>query len=217
MTWMPERRRLATGLAAACAAVAGTAAFTGLPAASAARSCGPASARTLAHDGVARIYTPDRGGLLAAVRVYGCTFASSRTVSLGGGNQQYVELPTLGGSFAGYSLRQMGVDTGFARVRVIDLRSGRVLDDVAAASPTNRPESFIGVTSLVLNAHGHVAWIGSKSAIGVRQTTFEVRKIDASRASLLDAGTQIGSTSLRRHGRQISWVRDGARRTATLN
>jgi hypothetical protein len=154
---------------------------------------------------------------LAAVRVYGCTFGSSRIVSLGGGVRQYVELPTLSGRFAGYALRQMGVDTGFTRVRVVDLRSGAVIHDTAATTQVTRPESFTNVTVLVVNPRGHVAWIGSKSSIGMPQATYEVHKIDASATALLDSGPQIDSKSLRLHGRQISWLRAGARRTATLN
>jgi hypothetical protein len=68
----------------------------------------------------------------------------------------------------------------------------------------------------VLNARGHVAWIGSKSSIGMPRATYEVHKIDASATALLDSGPQIDSKSLRLHGRQISWLRAGARRTATL-
>jgi hypothetical protein len=217
---MLERGGVAAGLVAAAAALAGGGgAVAGTSGAvAAARSCGPAAARTLAHDSVARLYTPDRAsGPLAAVRVYGCTFSSSRIVSLGGGARQYVELPTLSGRFAGYALRQMGVDTGVTRVRVVDLRGGGVIDDTAATTQVTRPESFTNVTALVLNPRGHIAWIGSKSSIGMPQATYEVHKIDAPAAALLDSGPQIDSKSLRRHGRQISWLRAGARRTATLN
>ena len=214
---MRERRHRGAGLivvAAATTALSGAGGAGATP-----RSCGPAAARTLAHDSVARLYTPDRtGGPLASARVYGCTFGSSRIVSLGGGaRQQYVELPTLGGRFAGYALRQMGVDTGFTRVRVVDLRSGHGVDDAAATTQVTQPESFTNVTALVLNARGHVAWIGSKSSIRTPQATYEVHKIDAPAAALLDSGPQIDPRSLQRHGRQISWVRGGTRRSATLN
>jgi hypothetical protein len=216
---MLERRRLAAGLVAAAATTATFTASGG--AAGATRSCGPAAALTLAHDSVARLYTPDRAlgtapNGLQFPRVYGCLFGGSRIVSLGGGGRQQVELPTLAGRFAGYGLRQMGVDTGFTRVRVVDLRGGRVIDDSAATTQVTRPESFTDVAALVLNARGHVAWIGSKSSIGMPQAIYEVHKIDAPAAALLDSSPQIDPFSLRRHGGQISWVRAGSRRSATL-
>jgi hypothetical protein len=201
------------------AAVAAAAALAGGPGAAAARrSCGPAGARTLADDGIARIYTMAalRRQPLAPARVYGCASGSTKAVVLGGGNHEYVELATLGGRFAGYALRSMGVDTGFTRVRVMDLRSGSVIDDTAATSPVTRPESFTSVTGLVVNARGHVAWVGSKSAIGVGRPTYEVRKIDSPGEALLDASPAIGAQSLRLRGTQLSWTHGRARRTARL-
>jgi hypothetical protein len=208
------RDPLAVGAAAAVAvALAG-----GPGAAAAQRSCGPAGAQTLADNGIARIYTTAtrRRPPLTPARVYGCASGSTKAVSLGGGNHQYVELPTLGGHFAGYALRSMGVDTGFTRVRVIDLRSGRVIDDAAATSPVARPESFTAVTALVVNTRGHVAWVGSKRAIGVSRPTYEVRKIDSPAEALLDMGPDIGARSLRLRGTQLSWSHGRARRTARL-
>src|SRR5258708_6060506 len=67
-------------------------------------------------------------------RVYGCLIGGSRTVSLGGGGRVQAVLLTLAGRFAGYGLRRTGVDTGSSRVRVVDLRSGRVIEDTAATT-----------------------------------------------------------------------------------
>jgi hypothetical protein len=110
----------------------------------------------------------------------------------------------------------MGVDTGASRVRVLDLRSGRVIDDSAATSPVTRPESFTAATALVVNSRGHVAWVGSKRAIGVSRPTYEVRKIDSPAETLLDAGPDIGAQSLRLRGAQLSWTHARGRRTARL-
>jgi hypothetical protein len=208
------RDALAIG-AVAAAAVGVAGGESGVAAAP--HSCGPPGARTLADDGVARVYTMAlRRGPLAPARVYGCVSGSSKIVSLGGGAHQYVELATLGGRFAGYALRSMGVDTGASRVRVLDLRSGRVIDDSAATSPVTRPESFTAATALVVNSRGHVAWVGSKRAIGVSRPTYEVRKIDSPAETLLDAGPDIGAQSLRLRGAQLSWTHGRGRRKARL-
>src|SRR5260370_15673012 len=106
----------------------------------------------------------------------------------------------------------MGTDTGFRRVRVVDLRNGRSIDDTAATTSPTRPQSFSDVAALVLDPRGRVAWIGAKSAIGLRRTTYEVHEIGA----LLDSSTQIDPRSLRRQGRRISWTDAGRRRTAPL-
>jgi hypothetical protein len=211
------RDPLAVGAVGAVAAVA-VALAGGAGAAAGQRSCGPASAQTLADNGIARIYTAatQRRPAPAPARVYGCVSGSTKVVSLGGGNHQYVEHATLGGHFAGYALRSMGVDNGSTRVRVTDLRSGRMIDDTAATSPFPRPESFTAVTALVLNTRGHVAWVGSKSAVGASRPTYEVRKIDSPAEALLDAGPDIGPRSLRLRGTQLSWSHGRGRRTARL-
>jgi hypothetical protein len=239
MSSMSERRRLAAALLAAAvatvglagAAIAAPAVLTGggektaatavlAGSGAATRSCGPAAALTLAHNGAARLYTPDRPhgpapNGLQFPRVYGCLVGGSRVVFLGGGGRQQVELATVAGRFAGYGLRQMGVDTGSSNVRVVDLGSGRVVDNSAAATPVTRPQSFTNVAALVLNARGHVAWIGSKGSINT-SPTFEVHKIDGPAAALLDSGPRIDASSLRRHGNRISWTDAGRRRTAPL-
>jgi hypothetical protein len=205
-------------LAVAAATAAAAALAGGQGAAATPRTCGPAGARTLADNGIARIFTlaaPHRRPL-APARVYGCASGSTKPVALGGGDHEYVEVATLGGRFAGYALRSMGVDTGSTRVRVIDLRSGRVIDDTAATSPVRRPESFTAVTALVVNARGHVAWVGSKSSIGGGRPTYEVRKIDSPAEALLDASPDVGAYSLRLRGTQLSWAHGRARRTARL-
>lgn len=211
------------GAAVVAAAAATPGAIVATSGAAASRSCGPVSAATLVHSSVARIYTPDRvhspapPGLLFP-RVYGCLFGSSRVVSLGGGGRQQVVLPTLAGHFAGYGLRQMGVDTGSTTVRVVALRSGATVVNAAVTSPVTRPESSTVLDALVLNAHGHVAWIGSKgSIVGRGPTAFEVHRIERSGAALLDSGTKIDPGSLRRHGRRISWRDAGKTRAAMLN
>jgi hypothetical protein len=138
-------------------------------------------------------------------------------VYLGGGGREQAVLLTLAGRFAGYGLRETGIDTGSSRVRVVDLKSGRVVVEAAATTPVRRPESSVNVAALVLNARGHIAWVGAKGAIVGPPTIYEVHKIDASAGVLLDSGTKIDPSSLRRHGRRISWVRGRTRRTAALN
>jgi hypothetical protein len=207
---MRERAAIAVGAAAIASLLASASG-------AAPRTCGPASAHTLARNSVARIYSPEKGTPLRPSHVFGCTFASGHVVSLGATVRQSVGHVALGGTFAGYGLRQMGVDTSFTRVRVMDLRTGRVIVDAAATSQPMRPESFTDVTVLVLNAHGHVAWIGSMSSIGLNETTYEVRKVDGPAEALLDASSQIDPTSLHRHGRRITWKHGRVTRSASLS
>ena len=143
-SWCTGAGAASAGAAAiAAAAVLALGVTGGARAGASARSCGPAGARTLVRSGAARIYSPDRAAARPlAPRVFGCAVGSARQVSLGGGARQFVEHPALGGRFAAYGLRAMGVDTGYTRVRVVDLRSARILDDTPAASSPGRPESI---------------------------------------------------------------------------
>lgn len=176
-------------------------------------ACGPAAARTLAQVLAARVYE-------AQGQVYGCARGSTRRYQLGSATNclrsARVRPVALAGSVAAYGLERCGVDTGSAAVLVKRLSTGRQLRSLPATSGRPAPESYQQVASLVVRADGAVAWIGAGSSIIRHSQTIEVHRADGRGTAELDAGPGIGPTSLRLHGRKLTWRHGGAMRTATL-
>jgi hypothetical protein len=176
-------------------------------------SCVPAAARTLRVSGAARIYS--QGSVL-----YGCL--GTRRTRLGPlrGTVPFpatrVTLYALSDRYAGIDRVQMGVDTFNSAVSLVDLRTGATLATAPAAAPEPRPESFITVGSMVVDARGTLAWIGQRSAIGVPAPSFEVHALNAASDRLLAAGAAIAAKSLTLRGETISWREHGRTRSATL-
>jgi hypothetical protein len=103
-------------------------------------------------------------------------------------------------------------------VFVRDLRTGAIRRHPKPyeqlALPSEAPDA--GVTDIVLNARGSVAWIVRN--IYSSPVRLEVRKADpASSSTLLGAGTEIepASLSLSRDG-TLHWIDGGGTRTGTL-
>ena len=140
----------------------------------------------------------------------------------------------LAGTFVAFERFDTGQDTAQWRVRVVDLRSGRV----AVSAPTGAAPSDTGLwlangfgtivgagptTALVVTPAGGVAWIVDDQfyldPVTGRQLPSperyrEIGKADASGAAVLDAGTAVDPTILVVSGGLLKWVDNGMLRTA---
>jgi hypothetical protein len=176
-------------------------------------NCAPSAAKTLRASGAARIYSQ-------GTQLYGCLGARrTRLGSLRGSvpfPASRIALYALSSRYAGIDKVDMGVDTLSSIVALIDLRTGARIATAPATTPEQRPESFITVTSMAVNATGMLAWIGERSAIGVPQPTFEVHAVNAARDLLLASSAKIAPASLRLRGATLSWRDGGRTRSATL-
>jgi hypothetical protein len=176
--------------------------------------CGPASARTLAVDSLARVY--ESGG-----SVYACVRGASTARRLGSAQScirsQRAGPVALAGETVAYGLESCGVDTGFGSVVVRRLSDGQQLRSLAATTQPLLPESYQQVSSLVVKSDGAVAWIGVAKSIIRHGENVEVHKADKRGAAELDSGTAVGQSSLRLRGSQVTWRHAGAVRSATLN
>lgn len=180
----------------------------------AAPACGPASARTVARDHLARVYA-DGGS------AYGCVAGGSRTYRLGttglglspGG--AHIEAVRVAGRLAAYGLRTMGVDTGYVTVNVRVLSTGALLSRRSATTQTG-VEGFQSINSLVLKPDGAVAWIATAHSIGKPKYVRQLLALNRQGLRVLDSGPSLGATSLALHGSTISWKHGATTRTATL-
>ena len=120
------------------------------------------------------------------------------------------------GGYAAVDRADMGVDTFASTVALIDLHTGATVATAPATTPENRAESFVTVASMVLDAHGTVAWIGQRSAIGVSTPTLEVHTLNATAARLIASSTTIAPKSLKLHGETLTWTNAGHTKTTTL-
>jgi hypothetical protein len=175
--------------------------------------CGPSGARTLAVDRRARVYA-------LGDSVYGCAGGARSGYRLG----LYVSClrgPRVGpfalaGSLVAYGDERCGVDTGRTSVLVRRLTDGHQLAGAPALSVPLGPESYVTVTSIVLESDGHAAWIAAGRAIVAGHSATAVMALDGQGVHQLDRGTGISPGSLQWHGHIVRW-RDGGRwRTARL-
>ena len=207
---MLARCGIACGLIAlaACGSSLGKA-----PGGSAAASCGPAGAQTLAIDRQARVY--QSGG-----NVYGCATASRRSYRLGASARSIREgragPVALAGTDVAYGYTVYGVDTVSAQVLVRDLASGKQLRSEPATTAPARVEFVESVDSVVVKADGAVAWIGRSGSVVSGPTNTEVDRADARGLAKLDSGSNIDVHSLRLHGATLSWRHRGSSRSASL-
>ncbi len=176
----------------------------------AAASCAPAAAKALARTGAAQIYSA--GGY-----VYGCLGA--RTTLLGAGPRLGPGLRVarfaLSARYAGVARVVSGIDSSSAAVALVDLRSGATLARAQATTPENRPESFIGVSAIAIDARGTLAWIGSRAAVGAFTPIYEVHALStAGAARLLASATDIAPHSLTLQRNTLRWRQ--SRRTRAI-
>ena len=175
--------------------------------------CGPASAQTLAADGRVRVYA------LHQV-VYGCSVARGRSFRLGHASRALAEARVgpvaVAGDLAAYGLQSFGVDTVSTSVVVRRLTNGSQIKELRATRAVGA-EAFQSIGSVVVNASGAVAWIGSEHSIVGHSSAIEVHSDGTGGDRVLDSGANIDPTSLRLHGSRLSWVDGGATRHATLH
>ena len=128
-----------------------------------------------------------------------------------------VALYALAPRYAGIDTLAMGVDTLSSQLSIVDLRSGLTVARAAATTPEKLPESFVTATALRIDAHGTLAWIGSRNAISQRTPIYEVHALTAAgSARLIASGAQIAPHSLALAGTTVGWSDGGVARTATL-
>jgi hypothetical protein len=183
------------------------------PAATAGVPCGPAHARTLASDAVARVY-------VAGGAVRGCTSGARRSWVLASATRA-AGAPRLSGAvlegrIAAYTLTRMGVDTGSAVVTARRLSDGRTLVETAANTAPLRPESFVSVPGLVLGSGGALAWISEARSVIGGSGTVQVHAWQRGVGHVLDAGPGVVPGSLRLRGTRLSWQHGATTRSATL-
>ena len=185
----------------------------GSAAATATGHCGPAGAKTLVIDSVARVYT-------SAGSVYGCS-ASGHRYRLGS-SQRHPGQPAIGkaalaGVDVAYGATTFGVDTSGASVTVRRLDTGRTVRRKSAMNGPVGPEAFQSVEGLVVKSDGAVAWIAQANSVVSHRSQIEVDRVDERGGATLDTGSGIDTSSLRLHGSRLSWRHSGAVRTATLS
>jgi hypothetical protein len=190
-----------------------SAASPGAVRASKAVHCGPGSAHTLAAGSRARVYSTHSA-------VYACTAGSRTQLRLGGSSSCQIRgrvlTAAVGGRDIAYGIETCGVDTGASQVVVRRLPSGHQLfDQPGAASPAG-PEGFTTVTSIVVTSAGQTAWIAHSVSIVSHRSVTAVYARSGTGARQLDQGSGIGQTSLRLHGRTVTWQDSGQARTARL-
>lgn len=178
-----------------------------------ARPCGPASARTLAVSGSARVYAVGRLVSGCAAGGGGRHFALG-TTNLCHGSVQ-VQAVTVAGRLAAFGTLSCGVDTGSGVVQVRRLTDGRTLFTHGAAGAPG-PESFTTVTAIAADAAGDVAWIARASSIVRHTASTAVYAAAGATVRQLDAGTAILSDSLRLNGTTVSWQHGTQRRSGRL-
>ena len=192
--------------------VVGSLALSAALAGAAPAGCVPSGSRPLRASGPARIYS--RGTVL-----YGCV--GSRRTLLGSlrGTAPFparrVTLYALSARYAATDTVDMGVDTLASSVAVVDLRTGATIATAPATTPPNRPESFLTVAAIAVNANGAAAWIGQRSAIGQPKPVYEVHALVGGRNRLL-ATTTAKVSALDLEGDKLSWQAGGQTHSETL-
>jgi hypothetical protein len=177
-------------------------------------ACGPASARTIAADAVARVY--DAQG--AAVT---CARGSTHHLRLGMDSgtcirANRVTMVRLAGRVVGYASMSCGVDTGSTVVLVRRLAAGRRLVNRAATTQQG-VEGHATVGSLVVRASGAVAWIATEQAFGPPKFLRQVARVDGERRfAVLDSGAGVQPASLRLAGATLTWRDSAGTRQAAL-
>jgi len=174
-------------------------------------------------------------GVLHPEHFDGCAYGSTHPYSLGlahvigsssgvGGSDGY----TLAGATAAYTedfLDGPGEVEERWSVRVVDLRTGRMIHNVpSGTAPCQSASSWwifgVGpVVALVLREDGAVAWIASdqEQACPLPAGTREVHALDSHGERVLSVGADIDPRSLTLVGSSIHWRQGGQAHAAPLD
>jgi len=112
----------------------------------------------------------------------------------------------------------------FARVRVLDLKTGRLRRSLlpgkrhypGADGPYGRPPCGPNPERIVMKRNASIAWLTVERR-STEPTWFRVIRVDSRGRKTLDEGTAIDAESLRRRGSTITWRSGGVRRSARLH
>ena len=95
------------------------------------------------------------------------------------------------------------------------LRDGSIFRTAVGFVDTpGRPRT---VGRLVLKANGSVAWIVDRAAFMGSPRSIDVVAEDATGRRVLDSGVDIDAGSLTLNGSTLTWQKDGATQSGTLN
>jgi hypothetical protein len=182
--------------------------------------CLPRGAQTIALDRSVRVYSlpayveglPTTGtGSYACLLHSGATLALEPTRRRKGllRNLQHI---TLAGTIVAFVDFQHGIDAGCDVIEVMDIATSRevlFVPEVGCSVDAGFVKSE-GATDLVVNEHGTVAWIVTRSGFNHRSESIEVHSATTSGSALLDSGTGIVPGSLRlSSGGEVTWLHAG--------
>lgn len=185
-------------------AVAAAAVTLGAAPAQASVSCGARGIRTILRTQHSRVFEVDSGDFYACQGVGGrgvllpvFQFGPPGSVSVRGHFVAY---------FSGIAQSPEGKVPPLGTVAVVNLRTGR-RTVFAPAHADDGSGDYVG--SIVVSAAGRAVWVGCGATCAV----YSARQ-DADYRTL-DPGP-VADSSLRRHGRRVTWLHDHTRRTARL-
>ena len=182
--------------------------------------CFPRGANTIALDRRVRVYSmPEyvEGVRTKRAGTYTCLLHRGTTLALKPTRRKRplreLEHITLAGTIVAFVDFQHGIDSGCDVIEVIDMAKSRtvlVVPEVGCSVDGGFVKSE-GATDLVVNEHGTVAWIVTRSGFGHPSESIEVHSETTSGSTaLLDSGTGIVPGSLRlAPGGEVTWLDAG--------
>jgi len=168
------------------------------------------------------------------IGIRGCVRGHPRSYKLGGPRESEgggaaqsfsgIGHEVLGGTMVAYeefagAANFEGLTEASWLVIVRDLRSGRLLHEVATGIGAKAQAGFAGVgraAAIVVKRDGAVAWIAENYERSGRAKYFEVHAVDQMGSKLLAAGTGIDLRSFRLTGSTLAWKQRGQRFSSLL-
>ena len=183
--------------------------------------CRTQRARTVLRTGGARVFrqfrrVPNSTGFFP--HVYACVLDNGRRFALGRDyDDERIEVPRLVDPFVAFASVECGGVGCSGGIVVLDLRNGARRPVGSVHSP---PGGFpTTIPDLEVKDNGSIAWI-VRTYREPRNASSEVREVwvlDTRGKRMLDSGLGIALDSLRLSGSTVSWVKDGAARTAPID